>query len=111
MAKRERRTFIPELKTEVVLEALRGESSQAELYRCHSLSEEQLSIWKRQLLKNAASLFESRDKASEDSAEWIAHLEQLVGRLTVAMDIYERASIWLSGKTDPNAQGGSGPSE
>ena len=31
MAKRKRRTFTPEFKTEVVLEALQGESSQAEL--------------------------------------------------------------------------------
>ena len=31
MAQRKRRTFTPELKTEVVLEALHGESSQAEV--------------------------------------------------------------------------------
>ena len=38
MAKRKRRTFTPEFKAEVVLEALRGESSQAELCRRHNLS-------------------------------------------------------------------------
>ena len=43
MAKRKRRTFTAEFKTEVVLEALRGESSQAELCRRHNLSEDQLS--------------------------------------------------------------------
>ena len=32
MAKRKRRRFTPEFKAEVVLEALRGESSQAELF-------------------------------------------------------------------------------
>ena len=78
MAKRKRRTFTPEFKAEVVLEALTGESSQAELCRRHSLSEDQLSKWKQQFLENAASLFESRDKASEDAAERIAPLEQLV---------------------------------
>ena len=31
MAKRKRRTFTPEFKAKVVLEALRGETSQAEL--------------------------------------------------------------------------------
>ena len=100
-----------EFKAEVVLEALSGESSQAELCRRHNLSEEQLSTWKRQLLENAASLFESRDKASEETAERIAQLEQLVGQLTVAVDIHKKASNWLSGKTDPDAQGGSGSSE
>ena len=36
MAKRKRRNFTPEFKAEVVLEALSGESSQAELCRRHT---------------------------------------------------------------------------
>ena len=31
-----------------------------------------------------------------DAAERIAHLEQLVGRLTVALDIEKKASTWLN---------------
>ena len=55
MAKRRR--FTPEFKTEVVLEALSGDSSQqAELCRRHNLSGNQLSKWKRQLLENAETL-------------------------------------------------------
>ena len=77
-------------KAEVVLEALTGESSQAELCRRHNLSDEQLSKWKRKpLLENAATLFESGDKVSQDTAERIAHLEQLVEKLTVALDIHK----------------------
>ena len=106
MAKRKRRTFSPEFKAKVVLEALRGENSQAELCRQHNLSEEQLSTWKRQLLENAASLFESKDKSSKAATERIAQLEQHVGRLTVAVDIHKKAAAWLSGKRDPNAQDG-----
>ncbi len=53
MAKRRR--FTPEFKAEVVIEALSGQSSQAELCRKHNLSDVQLSKWKRQLLENAAS--------------------------------------------------------
>ena len=56
MAKRKRRNFTPEFKAEVVLEALRGESSQAELCRRHNLSEDQLSKWKQQVVENVASL-------------------------------------------------------
>ena len=91
MAKRKRRNFTAEFKTEVVLEALSGESSRAELCRRHNLSEDQLSKWKQQFVENAASLFESSDKASEDAAERIAHLDQLVGRLTVALDIQKKS--------------------
>ncbi len=96
MAKRKRRNFTPEFKATVVLEALSGESSQAELCRRYNLSEDQLSKWKQQLLENAASVFESRDKTTEAAAERIAHLEQFVGRLTVALDIEKKASTWLN---------------
>ena len=96
MAKRKRGNFTPEFKAEVVLEALRGESSQAEVCRRHNLSEEQLSTWKRQLLENAASLFESTDKSSKDETERIAELEQLVGRLSVAVDIQKKVLTWLN---------------
>ena len=88
MAKR--RTFTPEFKAEVVIEALSGQSSQAELCRRHDISQVLLSKWKRQLLENAASLFEQPDKQTMNANERIAHLEQLVGRLTVALDIQRK---------------------
>ena len=47
MAKR--RKFTAQFKAEVVLEALRGESSQvSELCRRYNLSETQISTWKQQ---------------------------------------------------------------
>ena len=89
MAKRRR--FTPEFKAEVVFEVLSGESSQAEVCRRHHLNENQLSQWKRQLLENAPSLFASTDKpSSEVSEERIAHLERLVGRMAVALDIQKK---------------------
>ena len=94
MAKRRR--FTAEFKAKVVLEALSDETTQAEVCRRHNLSEDQLSKWKHQFVENAASLFETRDKASQETAERIAHLEQLVGRLTVALDIQKKASTLLS---------------
>ena len=83
MAKR--RKFTANFKAEVVLEALRGESSQAELCRRYNLSENQVSTWKRQLLENVETFFESTDKPSSESADRIAQLEQLVGRLTLGV--------------------------
>ena len=93
MAKRRR--FTAEFKAKVVLEALSDETTQAEVCRRHNLSEDQLSKWKHQFVENAASLFETRDKASQETAERIAHLEQLVGRLTVALDIQKKALTLL----------------
>ena len=103
MAKRTR--YTPEFRAAVVLEALSGESSQAELCRQHNLSEQQLSKWKQQFLENAATRFESGDKGSQDAAARIAHLEQLVGKLTVALDIHKKAKAWLRENADMNAQG------
>lgn len=100
MAKRRQRNFTPEFKAEVVLEALRGESSQAELCRRHNLSEEQLSKWKQQFVENSASLFEPIDKASKDAVEQIAHLEQLVGKLTLALDIHKKAASIIDAAPD-----------
>ena len=91
MAKRRR--FTPQFKAEVVIEALTNQSSQAQLCRQHNLSEEQLSKWKHQLLDNAAILFESTDKQSNDSKERIAQLEQLLGRLTLALDIPKKPRL------------------
>lgn len=94
MAKR--RNFTPEFKAEVVLEALIGQSSQAELCRKHNISDVQLSKWKRQLLENAATLFEHTDKQTNASQERIAQLEQLVDKLTLELDIHKKVSTLLS---------------
>ena len=88
MAKR--RKFTPEFKAEVVLEVLSGATSQAAVCRRHNLNENQLSQWKRQLLENAPMLFASTDKQSSDAEQRIAHLEQLVGRMAVALDIQKK---------------------
>ena len=93
MAKR--RKFTSEFKTELVLEVLSGSTSQAELCRRHNLNEDQLSKWKQQFLEKAPTLFEATDKDSSEAAERIAHLERLVGRLTVALDIEKKALSWL----------------
>ena len=94
MAKR--RKFTAQFKAEVVLEALNGESSQAELCRRHNLSENQVSTWKRQFLENAETFFESPEKQSSESAARIAELERLVGRLTLDAEIQKKATTLLS---------------
>ena len=93
MAKR--RKFTAKFKAEVVREALIGDSSQAELCRRYNLSETQVSTWKRQYLEHAETFFESSEKSPDASVERIAQLEQLVGRLTLAMEIQKKALTLL----------------
>ena len=90
-----RKRFTPEFKAKVVIAALSGESSEAELCRRYNITEAQLSQWKRQLLENAATLFESNRKQSKDTTERIAQLEQLADKLTQAVDIQKRCSTGL----------------
>ena len=94
--KRKRKRFTPKFKAKVVIAALSGESSEAERCHRHNSTEEHLSQWKRQLLENAASLFESNRKQSDASAERIAQLEQLAGRLAQAVDIQRKALDWIA---------------
>ena len=84
MAKRKRRNFTPEFKAEAVLEALHGESSQAEVCRCHNFSEDQVSKWKHQFLENAASVFAATDKQSSDPSQKV-HLNDY-GNITEARE-------------------------
>ena len=88
MAKRRR--FTPEFKAELVLEVLSGDSSQAEVCRRHHLNENQLSQWKHQFVENASIVFEATNKPSNDAEKRIAHLEQLLGRMAVALDIQKK---------------------
>ena len=65
--KRKRRNFTPEFKAKVVLEALRGESSQvSEVCRRHNLSEDQLSKMKKTIVENR-SISIARSPPEEDS--------------------------------------------
>ena len=96
MAKRKRRRFTPDFKAKVVLEALNVETSETELCRRHNITAAQLSQWKQHFIENAVSLFGSTDKQSDASAERIAELEQLVGRLAQAVDIQKKALDWIA---------------
>ena len=59
--------------------------------RRHNLSEDQLSKWKQQAVENIATGFTSTDKHANEATERIAQLEQLVGRLTLALEIQKKS--------------------
>jgi len=61
---KQRRTFSPEFKAQVVLEVLSGAKTQAEACREYQLKPELLSKWKAYLVQNAARLFEMNSTAT-----------------------------------------------
>ena len=83
----------PQFKAEVVIEALTGQGSQAELCRRHNLSQDQLSKWKHQLMKMRQLSLNQLTSHLTNSMERIAQPEQLVGRLTLALDIQKKPRL------------------
>lgn len=99
---RKKRNFSAEFKSQVVLQVLSGEKSQAELCREHQISGQLLNTWKQHFLTHASSVFESNSKAPEQ--ERVAELERMVGKLTMQLEIAKKASTMLSGMSPRNGK-------
>lgn len=92
---KQRRTFPPDFKAQVVLEVLSGTKSNAEACREYQLKPEILSKWKTHFVENAAKLFEMNSSSNPEQAR-IAELERVVGRLTLQLEVAKKASSFLS---------------
>jgi transposase len=88
---RSRRKFNVEFKTQVVLQIISGEKSLAEVCREHQLSGQMVGNWKQQFLAHANRAFESEASTSAEQAR-IAELEQMVGKLTMQLEIAKKAT-------------------
>lgn len=95
------RSFTPEFKAQVVLEVLTGSKSAAEVCRDHQLKETVFYRWKEEFLKQASKAFESDDQQLKNERR-IAELEQLVGRLTLKLEIAKKVSSLLNARKLPN---------
>ncbi len=95
------RSFTPEFKAQVVLEVLTGVKSAAEICREHELKETVFYRWKDEFLKQASRVFESDDQQIKNERR-IAELEQLVGQLTLKLEIAKKVSSLLNARKLPN---------
>jgi transposase-like protein len=94
-----RRSFTPEFKAKVVLEALAGPKGAAEVCREHGLKMDLLSHWKATLVERAALVFQGDERRSQEQAR-IAELERLAGRQALELEILKKASsLWPSRPT------------
>jgi transposase len=98
MPRRSRRTFTPEFKAKVALEALAGTASQAELCRRHQISPNLLALWKATLLERLPLAFQADERRSAEVAR-VAELERLVGQQALELAILKKASTLLAGIT------------
>lgn len=83
----QRRHFNKAFKAKVALDAIRGLKTVSELASLHKVHPTQITLWKKQLLEGAMSMFESPSakKAATDERS-SAELYEQIGRLKVELD-------------------------
>jgi len=86
---KERRKFSPEFKARVVLEMISGEKGLMQASREYGIKDTVLSRWKQEFLERAAQLFEA-PATNDHKDERIAELEQMIGRLTMQLEMAKK---------------------
>lgn len=96
MSERKRKYFTSQHKTKVALEAVRGVKTVNEIAQEFSVHPTQVGEWKRELLAQAPSIFETRrGPKPEDPSVSSERLYSEIGRLKMELD-------WLKKKSGIN---------
>ena len=90
----QKRNYSSEFKAKVVLEVISGRRSISEASRAHKVHTSVINRWRNEFLKQAHLAFGGKGQG-EDSAERIAELERMIGRLTMELAVAKKASdMW-----------------
>jgi transposase len=93
---RKRRVFGASFKAKVALAAARSDKTTAELASQFSVHAGQVAAWKKQLLEQAAELFEDgRRKQREESPADEQELYEQIGRLKMEVEWLKKKSAEL----------------
>ena len=84
MSKRPRRNHAPAFKAKVALDALKGEQTLVELSQRYQIHPNQITEWKKQLLKHAPDIF-SKDRRPEQGPS-VKDLHAKIGQLSMEND-------------------------
>jgi transposase len=98
-----RRQFSSEFKSKLVLDVLSGRRTAAEVCREYQLKDDMFSRWKAQFVANAPKLFE-QDHLVNPAEARIAELEQVIGRLTLELEVAKKAFRRVDGRASKNAR-------
>jgi len=90
MPKKSRKNYSPAFKAKVALEAVREQSTVAEIARRHKVHANQVYKWKQELLSNMARAFERDGGSGGESTEREDQLLKKIGELTVERDFLSR---------------------
>ena len=87
-----RKVHSPSFKAKVVLAALRGDQTVAELANRFQVHPSRIHAWKRVLAEGAQKLFENGHGQEKDNKALITQLYQQIGQLTVERDLLQDRS-------------------
>lgn len=100
-----RRELSAQFKLETVLEGLRGEKSITQICRERDITDSLYYKWRDEFMESAPQIFaDKRHKEKDESAERVAELERLVGRLTMELEIAKKASGLLGSRWKANGR-------
>ncbi len=95
---RKRRVFGAAFKAQVALSAVRGDQTTAELSSKYGVHSSQVTAWKKQLLDQAAELFEDgRSKSRDELSTKEEELYEQIGRLKMEVEWLKKKSAQLGG--------------
>ena len=95
---KKRKQYSPEFKAKVVLAAIRGDQTIAELCAQYELYPAQRNTWKRELLEKSSELFDKGKSASKARTDAKAENDELyrqIGKLKVERDFLAERSAQL----------------
>ena len=87
---KKRKQHSPQFKAKVALAALQNEETTAQLASRFDIHPTVITTWKRQLLDNAAELFDKGKKSSKQAEGKIDELYRHIGKLKVERDFLAR---------------------
>ena len=87
-----RKNYSAEMKARIVLEALKGQSTMAELSSKYSVHSSVITKWKQEAVDNLQSIFSNRKQKNEkDQDQQITNLYAKIGKLEVENDFLKKA--------------------
>jgi len=88
--RRKRRNHLPAFKAKVALEAFKGDKTLSELAEKYELHSNQITDWKKQLLKHAGSIFGSTHDEKKYTDECIKDMQAKIGQQTLEIDFLSK---------------------